>query len=58
MRSAFRTAPNGYITSDCDLGTLGGGTISTGCAINSAGQAVGLARTNTNAPRFLCGRDE
>jgi probable HAF family extracellular repeat protein len=40
---AFRTEPNGPITANSDLGTLGDGDLSRATGINESGQVVGLS---------------
>jgi probable HAF family extracellular repeat protein len=45
--SAFRTSPNGTITSGSNLGLLSGGSFSIGQGINASGQVIGQADTTT-----------
>jgi probable HAF family extracellular repeat protein len=45
--SAFRTSPNGTITSGSNLGLLPSGSFSIGEGINASGQVVGQADTST-----------
>jgi probable HAF family extracellular repeat protein len=45
--SAFRTSPDGTITSGSNLGLLAGGSFSIGEGINASGQVVGQADTTT-----------
>jgi probable HAF family extracellular repeat protein len=45
--SAFRTDPNGSITSGSNLGILPGGSFSIGQGINASGQVVGSGDTST-----------
>jgi probable HAF family extracellular repeat protein len=44
---AFRTDPNGSITSGSNLGILPGGSFSIGLGINASGQVVGYGDTST-----------